>query len=192
MVDDKTIVKVTNRSMWRIGYRIPDMGNLTRSFMPGETKQIPAEEIRKLNWTPGGAVLLQDDLVIEDTELVKEILGEVEPEYNYDKAKVTDILLNGSMDQFMDTLDFAPDGVIDMMKDLAISLEIPDIRKRDLLTKKTKVDITNAININHLSADETTAPVETKQRRVAAAADADTTPARRTTTAGKYNIVSKG
>ena len=197
MVDDKTMVKVTNRSQWRLGYRIPDMGNLVREFMPGESKMVSAEEIRKLNWTPGGNVLLQDDLVLDNAELVEELLGVVEPEYNYDKAKVTDILLNGSMDEFMDTLDFAPDGIIDMMKDLAIELEIPDVRKRDALTKKTGVNITNAITINTISnegADEK--PAETKQRRVAAAAQETSGSAQRRTTppaAGpkKYNVISK-
>lgn len=192
MVDDKTIVKVTNRSMWRVGYQIPDMGNLIRSFMPGETKQISAEEIRKLNWTPGGAVLLQDDLVLDNAELIEEILGTVEPEYNYNEAKIKEILLNGSMDEFMDTLDFAPDGVIDMMKDLSISLEIPDIRKRDALSNKTGVNITNAIEINHLSKDEEeTDASEVKQRRVNNTTTAQTTSGRRITAQGKYNIVSK-
>ena len=192
MVDDKTIVKVTNRSMWRVGYQIPDMGNLIRSFMPGETKQISAEEIRKLNWTPGGTVLLQDDLVLDNAELIEEILGTVEPEYNYNEAKIKEILLNGSMDEFMDTLDFAPDGVIDMMKDLSISLEIPDIRKRDALSDKTGVNITNAIEINHLSKDEEeTDASEVKQRRVNNTTTAQTTSGRRITAQGKYNIVSK-
>ena len=192
MVDDKTIVKVTNRSMWRVGYQIPDMGNLIRSFMPGETKQISAEEIRKLNWTPGGTVLLQDDLVLDNAELIEEILGTVEPEYNYNEAKIKEILLNGSMDEFMDTLDFAPDGVIDMMKDLSISLEIPDISKRDALSDKTGVNITNAIEINHLSKDEEeTDASEVKQRRVNNTTTAQTTSGRRITAQGKYNIVSK-
>ena len=191
MVDDKTVVKVTNRSSWRI----PDMGNLTRSFMPGETKPVSAEEIRKLNWTPGGAVMLRDDLVLDNAELIEELLGEVEPEYNYDEAKVKDILMNGSMDEFMDTLDFAPEGIIDMMKDLAISLEIPDVRKREALSKKTGVNINNAININNISGEEEgEKPAEKKQRRVAAAAQESSTPAQRRTTppaAGpkKYNVI---
>lgn len=196
MIDDKTMIKVTNRSTWRLGYQIPDMGNSVRSFMPGETKQISAGELRKLNWTPGGATMLRDDLVLDNTELIEELLGEVEPEYNYDRAKVEDILVNGSMDEFMDTLDFAPEGIVDMMKDLAISLEIPDVRKREALSKKTGVNISTAISINHMSEEPDEKPAETKQRRVAAAAKETSGSAQRRTTPPaaspkKYNVINK-
>ena len=37
----------------------------------------------------------------------------------------------------MDTLDFAPEGVIGLMKDLAVKLEIPDVRKRQAISERT-------------------------------------------------------
>lgn len=198
MVENNTIINVTNRSRGSVSYSIPDMGNLQRKFAYGETKQITAEEVRKLDWTPGGHILLRDYLIIDNKELIAELLHEVEPEYNYTEAQITDILLKGSMDEFMDCLDFAPEGVINLMKDLAVKLEIPDVRKRQAISERTKTSVDNAIKINQLSKteDDDKAP-EVKQRRVQTAADAGsaTQKERRTnpTTAAlpKYKVVSK-
>lgn len=192
MVDDKTIIKVTNRSRGSVGYIIPDMGNLQRRFEHGETKSIPAEEIRKLDWTSGGHVLLKDYLQIDNKELIEELLHEVEPEYDYSEEKIKNILLNGDIDTFMDTLDFAPEGVIDLMKDLAVKLEIPDVRKRDALSKRTNCDISNMIKINQLSktpADETETQV--KQRRVnpTTSTGSEEKVRRTAPAAGKYKVV---
>lgn len=197
MDNDNKMVKVTNRSRGTVGYTIPDMGNLQRFFAYGETKVVPMEEIRKLDWTPGGAVLLRDYLKIEDADVVEEILHDVEPEYNYTEAEIKEILLNGSMDQVMDTLDFAPEGVIDLMKDLAIKLEIPDVRKRNAISERTKSDVSKAIEINQLSKleEETSTDTGAKQRRTQPVTAKSANTGRRTsapTTGPKsYNVVSK-
>nr|DAG21583.1 MAG TPA: hypothetical protein [Caudoviricetes sp.] len=53
-----------------------------------------------------------------------------EPEYNMSEAQVKELILNGSLDAFLDALDFAPLGVIDLIKDLSVKLPISDIHKR--------------------------------------------------------------
>lgn len=194
MENDNKMVRVTNRSRGTVGYTIPDMGNLQRFFAHGETKVVPMEEIRKLDWTPGGAVLLRDYLKIEDAEAVEEILHDVEPEYNYTEKEIKEILLNGSMDQLMDTLDFAPEGVIDLIKDLAIKLEIPDVRKRNAISERTKCDISKAIEINQLSKNQDEEPnTGVKQRRVQPVSTQSTVKERRTAVLNndKYKIVNK-
>lgn len=194
MENDNKMVRVTNRSRGTVGYTIPDMGNLQRFFAHGETKVVPMEEIRKLDWTPGGAVLLRDYLKIEDAEAVEEILHDVEPEYNYTEKEIKEILLNGSMDQLMDTLDFAPEGVIDLIKDLAIKLEIPDVRKRNAISERTKCDISKAIEINQLSKNQDEEPnIGVKQRRVQPVSTQSTVKERRTAVLNndKYKIVNK-
>lgn len=194
MENDNKMVRVTNRSRGTVGYTIPDMGNLQRFFAHGETKVVPMEEIRKLDWTPGGAVLLRDYLKIEDAEAVEEILHDVEPEYNYTEKEIKEILLNGSMDQLMDTLDFAPEGVIDLIKDLAIKLEIPDVRKRNAISERTKCDISKAIEINQLSKNQDEEPdTRVKQRRVQPVSTQSTVKERRTAVLNndKYKIVNK-
>ena len=195
MVENSAIINVTNRSRGSVGYVIPDMGNLQRKFAYGETKQITAEEVRKLDWTPGGHILLRDYLIIDNKELVAELLHEVEPEYNYTEDKIKDILLNGSMDEFMDCLDFAPEGVVSLMKDLAVKLEIPDVRKRQAISERTNSSVDNAIKINQLSKteDDEKAP-EVKQRRVQTADAATATQKERRTNPSapqKYKVVSK-
>lgn len=194
MENDNKMVRVTNRSRGTVGYTIPDMGNLQRFFAHGETKVVPMEEIRKLDWTPGGAVLLRDYLKIEDAEAVEEILHDVEPEYNYTEKEIKEILLNGSMDQLMDTLDFAPEGVVDLIKDLAIKLEIPDVRKRNAISERTKCDISKAIEINQLSKNQDEEPdTRVKQRRVQPVSTQSTVKERRTAVLNndKYKIVNK-
>ena len=116
-MEKTTLIKVTNRDMGSVGYVIPDLGNLNRQFQSGETKEIPFEELERLSWVPGGMYILKNLLVIHDEDAVKEILGDVEPEYYYSEANVKRILLYGTLDEFLDCLDFAPVGVLDMVKD---------------------------------------------------------------------------
>ena len=137
--------------------------------------------------------MLQHYLVIDNTEARDEILGDmVEIEYNYTQKDIERLLTSGSLDELLDCLDFAPSGVIDLVKDLAVKLEINDIAKRNAILKSTGFNVTKAIEINHAS-QETDDVQEEKTRRTApinAKAETATAPARRTA-APKYNVVKK-
>lgn len=148
MIDKTTLIKVKNRDNGTVGYTIPDLGNLHRNFQVGETKEITMEELRKLSYLPGGYAILRDCLIIENKEAVAELLGEVEPEYNYTEEEVKILLTSGSHDQFMDALDFAPKGVIELIKDLAVKLKLNDVAKRQAILEKTGFNVTKAIEIN--------------------------------------------
>lgn len=176
MIDKNLLVEVTNRDNGRVGYVIPDMNNLHRVFMPKETKSITYDELCKLNVIAGGQTLIKDCLIIHNSEVLKDLLGDVEPEYFYSENEIKDLLLNGSVEQLLDCLDFAPLGVIDLIKDFAVKLEINDIRKRNAIFNKTGFNVTKAIEINKEtfgSAEETKA-----------------TPTRRTNLP-KYKVVNK-
>ena len=165
MIDKNKLIEVKNRDNGRVGYTIPDLGNLHRTFQPQETKEIPFEELKKLSYLPGGNTILQNYLVINDEEVVKSLLGEVEPEYNYTEKEVEYLLTQGTLDQLMDALDFAPTGVIDLIKDMSVKLELADIHKRKAILEKTGFNVTKAIEINiETSGDE----VEPTQSRRAA------------------------
>ncbi len=152
MLDDKTIVSVTNRDNCTVMYIIPDLGNLRRTYQPGETKEVTVEELKKLSYIRGGDVLLRDSLMISDKELAEELLNkEVEPEYYYTKDEVKKLLLEGSLEQLEDCLDFAPQGVVEWIKELAVELEINDIAKRHAITKSTGLNVTKAIEANQHS-----------------------------------------
>ena len=182
---------VKNRSGSHIVYSIPEMG-VRRSFAPGETKKLTYEELEKLTYQPGGTALLASYLQISDAKTVNNLNMRVEPEYYMDERQVAQLLATGSLDQFLDTLDFAPEGVIDLIKRYAISMPLMDLQKREALKKKTGLDVTKALeNIQaekeddeEKSIDDSRAP---KQRRV----KQEEAPAGRRTTAPKYNVVSK-
>ena len=164
MIDDKKIIEIENRDNGVVGYIIPDLGNLYRRFEPKEVKKVSMEELRKLYWLPGGEKLLRDCLVIRDEGARAELLGEVEPEYIYTESQVNDILLKGSLEELEDCLDFAPQGVRELVKSQAVNLKIADIYKRQAIKDMTGFDVTKAIEINEESEKQ---DIETKSRRVA-------------------------
>ena len=160
MIDEKKIVRVTNRDNGHVGYRIPDMNNLVRDFSANETKNITVEELKKLAYISGGPTLIRDYLVIEDPEVVEEILGDVEPEYYYDEEDVKKLLLNGSLDELKDCIEFAPKGTVDLVKQLAVELPLNDITKRKAILDMTGFNVDAAIMINEETKDE----METTQK----------------------------
>lgn len=182
-------VKVRCRDTGRVGYLIPEMNNLHRSFAKGEVKEIPYQELKQLSYVPGGMVILKECLVIEDKEVLEDIVGGVEPEYHYTEADIRNVLINGTQDQFLDFLDWAPSGAIDIMKEIAVKEEVNDIRKRDAILAKTGFNVSKAIEINHMS-EEPDEEEENKGRRAAVpttpAADSEKRVRREPP---KYNVV---
>lgn len=166
-IEKDTLIKVRNRDNGTVGYTIPDLGNLHRTFQPNEVKRLTFEEVQKLSWVPGGDVILRDYLVIEDNiEAVKEILGQVEPEYNYTEKEVKALLETGSLAQLQDALDFAPKGVIELIKDMSVNLPLNDVAKREAIFKATGFNITKAIEINLDTSEDN--PQENQSARRAA------------------------
>ena len=191
MADNKRLVKLTNRSDGYVGYHIPDMpANYEEDFAPGETKEIEFEVIKKLYWKPGGRTLLEDYFVITDEEVLGELGIVPEPEYFYDKEDVKELLLNGSCEQLEDALDFAPNGVIDLIKTMAVDLEIPDVRKRNLITEKTGLDVNSVINIAAQLKEDKPVEQEKKVRRAEPIKAAEAKPAERKAApvSSKYTI----
>ena len=50
MIDKNKEIKVVNRTSGIVGYTIPDMGNLHRSYTARETKTVTFEEMQKLSY----------------------------------------------------------------------------------------------------------------------------------------------
>lgn len=190
MLDKNTLVKVTNRDNGSVGYSIPDLGNLQRRFEAGETKEVTAEELRKLSYSIGGKVILDEYLIIHNKDLVAELLGEVEPEYYFEENDVKELLEKGSLDALKDCLDFAPEGTIELVKKVAVDTELNDIKKREAIQASTGFNVTSAIEVNRETSEEK--PEEVKVRRTATTTAEPTTSGRRTAapTASKYKIVN--
>lgn len=190
MLDKDTIIKVTNRDTSFVGYTVPELNNLRRRFMPGETKEIPMYELRALAWTRGGISIIQNHLIIHNTEAVKEILPNAEPEYYYGPKEVEELLQHASLDEFMDALDFAPEGVVSLIKEKAVEMKLNDVSKREAIFNKTGFNVSKAIELNVISKSEAEA---TPKRRVTHTEEVEAeleAPVRRAA-APKYKVLSK-
>lgn len=188
MLDKSTIIKVTNRDNGTVGYTIPEMG-IRRLFQKGEVKEITMEELRKLSYRPGGQVILNECLIVHNKEALAELNPDYEPEYFYTEEDIKKLLLHGTQDQFLDCLDFAPEGVVNLVRDLAVKLEINDLAKREAILKKTGFNVTRAIEINHES-NEVIEEEDSKKRRAAAPVTEVSEPEAtgRRTSAPKYSV----
>ena len=192
MIEKDTLIKVKNRDNGTVGYTIPELGNLHRSFSKGETKEITMDELRKLSYISGGKILLQNYLIVQNQDALKELLSDdVEPEYYYGEEEIKKLLLTGSNDQLLDCLEFAPEGVIGLVKDLAVSLKINDISKRNIILEKTGFNVTNAIAINEETIEGEGEEAKSSRRSAPVTVEkSDEAPKRRVAAPQQYNVVS--
>lgn len=138
------IYKVKNRSAGVVIYRIPE-DNIRREFMPGETKAISIAELEKLSYQPGGQMMMNNFLQIQSAEAQQELNIPVEQEYNYSEQDIMRVMQQGTLDEFLDMLDFAPQGVMDLVRQFSVSLPLNDIEKRRALKDKTGFDVNAAL-----------------------------------------------
>lgn len=167
-MEDSLKVKIKNRTgNGTVGYIIPDMGNLKRVFSDGEEKIVTYEEIRKLSYVPGGDMILKDYLIIEDKDVLKELNYSPEPEYFYNKEDIIKLMQTGSLDEFLDCLDFAPEGVKESIKNIAVELPLNDVAKRQAIQEKLGFNVTSAIENLKISKEEDQSKKIVKRRAAA-------------------------
>ena len=171
---------VKNRSAGMVVYRIPEDG-IRREFQPGEVKKINYLELEKLTYQPGGRALIANFLQVTDEKVTEELNIHTENEYYMSEEDVKNLILNGSLDAFLDALDYAPLGVMDLIKKYAISLPMNDIEKREALKKTTGFDVTVALE--NLRQEK----MVDEKTEASAAATTTTTSRRRTNT--NYKVV---
>lgn len=135
---------VKNRSTSRVIYQIPSM-NIRREFAPGESMKISLDELKKFMFEPGARALMENFLQIRVDEVLNEFNINTQPEYFLDEQQIKDLLLTGSLDAFLDCLDFAPIGVIDLIKTYAVALPLSDYNKRQALKEKIGFDVDAAL-----------------------------------------------
>ena len=190
MLKDNDLVVVRNRN--RGGTSYPIDGNWI-NFEYNEVKKVPFAHLKSLTYSNGGRYLLDHCFVIEDKEALAQLNMEVEPEYYYTDEQIRKVLFESSYDEFADFLDFAPEGAIEIAKNIAVTEEIPDNKKREMLGQKTGLNITNAIMVNKVMNEDNEAEAPTpKQRRVKTEESKTETPARRVAVpADKNKIIIK-
>lgn len=143
-MDINTVFNVKNRSTGVVGYNIPEE-KIRREFAPGETRKISWYELEKLSFQPGGVRLMEEYLLIYNDKAVEELHLHAEPEYFMTEADVVKLIKEGSLDEWLDALDFAPAGVMDLIKQLSVSIPLSDYGKRKSLKEKTGFDVDAAI-----------------------------------------------
>ena len=179
--NNSRICLVKNRSSSMVVYRIPEEG-IRREFQPGEVKKVPFAELEKVTYQSGGRALLANFLQVTDERVTDDLNIHTEPEYYMSEEQIKDLLVNGSLDAFLDCLDNAPVGVIDLVKQFAVSLPLNDIEKRAALKDKTGFDVT--VVLENLRQEKMV-----DENKAEANAPAATTSKRRTTV--NYKVVEK-
>ena len=188
-IKEDTMFLVKNRSTSNVIYAIPSLG-IRREFAPGETMRIAYGELEKFMWEPGAKKLLVNFLQIQAEEVLKEFNMPVQPEYHLTEDQIKDLMLTGSLDAFLDCLDFAPNGVIELIKSYAVSLPLSDYEKRNALKEKTGFDVDAALANKRKEEEEAAepgrfTPTTTEKSRPSAA------PATGRRTSGAYASTKK-
>lgn len=191
MLQNTDKVRVENRGRAIVAYKVPE-SKIIRRFVGNEVKEIEMGELRMAIQIPGTRRVIENNLIIHSKEAVEELLPNAEPEYFYTVADIDFLLTRGTLDQLKDALDFAPKGVIDLIKDQAVKTELNDVRKREAILEQTNFDVTKAIEINYLS--NTVTETETKTRRAAPVAEdnidkQEAAPVRRAAAPSKYTVI---
>lgn len=181
--NDKMYI-VKNRSASMVVYKIPEDG-IRREFAPGESKKISYSELEKLSYQSGGRALMANFLQITDETVTENLNIHTEAEYYMSEEQIIELIKTGSLDAFLDCLDYAPVGVIDLLKKYAVALPVTDINKRQALKEKTGFDVDVAIK-----------NAEAEKAEDNGAEDNQITPIKTAATTGRratpnYKIVSK-
>ena len=190
-----TMYRVKNRGASTVVYKIADKG-IRREFKPGQIMQISSEELEELTFQPGGTMILSQFLQILDLDGIQAARIKTEPEYHMSEQDVAKLITSGSLDAFLDALDFAPIGVIDLIKKLSISIPMVDIQKRKALKEKTGFDVEAALKHNEEDKEDDQKTIlktnNSGERRVKNDVPAGRRTAPTVTApAPKYNIVTK-
>lgn len=167
LIDNAEIVPVKNLMSYQVGYRT--LNGVSRHFAPHQTINITAGELRELTYERGGLVLLQNYLQVGNKKLAQEFgVSDDMVEYNWTEKDIIDALTTSDIDVLLDALDFAPDGIVEELKNKAIELEIADNNRINAINKRLGVNISHIIANKHAYDSATETVEEPKQRRTAA------------------------
>lgn len=153
MIDKNEKIIIVNKFGGTIGYDVPDLG-IHRDFWPHEKKEVTFNELEKLSFLPGGKIILRDYLEIMNREAAAILFGkQPEPEYYYSNDDIIELMTKGTLEQFLDCLDFAPESILENIKDIAVNLPLNDMTKREAIKEKLGFDVTKAIEVKNTKYD---------------------------------------
>ncbi len=162
-------VKVVNRTGGSLAYKI-DTLRVTRHWpRPGDYLNISISELSELRTVPGGNYILKECLIIEDKEALNVLFPdiELEPEYNYGLKEVEALLYEADLAQLLDALDFAPKGVLDLIKSKSAEKLPNETAKIEAINKKFKIDLNKVNELHQEKEIKEQTPKQTRRRRTA-------------------------
>ena len=138
--------KLLNRSNTTVVITLPQR-NFRLELVSGQTGYMPYDYLVEYAYKRGGRKIIYNYLMIENIEELRKALNiekEV-PEYWLTEENLPSWMQTCSLDEFKDGLDFAPEGVKDLIKKFAVSLPLNDVAKRDAIKKQLNFNVEAAI-----------------------------------------------
>lgn len=185
--EDKIVI--INRSNGSVIYNIPEQ-HIRREFNVREKKIVPYGEIENVAAQDGGPELLYNYFYFENREVLTQALN-IKPEIEYDltEDKIPRWMVTCSLEEFQDALDYAPEGIKDLIKKFAVSLPLNDMEKREALLKQLKFDCTRAIENNR--GEDKESLTEQKARRAKKNEEPEPLEKEDEKPVRRYNVINK-
>ena len=176
IINDTTLIPVRNMVDHKVVYVIPEL-NRRVVFEPFQEKKVPASELRALNYSTGGEVLLHQYLCVLSNDMRKEFnIPEDQVEYDWKTEDIHRVLedLNTPIEALEDALDFGPEGIRELLVDCAVKWKIPDSNRRKVISRMTGVNIDKMIEFAE-ATDQVVERTPTRARRLSKTEEAPKT-----------------
>jgi len=167
-VNDSTLISVRNLVDHKVVYVVPEEHRRV-VFEGFQEKKIPAKELRALNYTVGGAELIHNYLCVKDKDMREEFnIPSDLVEYDWTIKDIQRVLtdLSSPIEELEDALDFAPEGIREMLTDYAVKWKIPDSNRRKIISKMTGVNIDKMIEFSEAVAEDDNQDTTPTHRRL--------------------------
>lgn len=153
-IDLEKKVKVWNRAVGGISYNIPELRIKREWRKTGDLQIVKLEELDAFRYVPGGAKLMNKYMLIKDQDVCEFLGMPTDPEYFYNENDIKVLLEKGTTDQLLDCLEFAPKGVLDILKKVAVETKLDSSEKRKIIGEHLNVNIDAMIRNNEASKIE--------------------------------------
>ena len=166
IISDTTLIPVRNMVDHKVVYVIPEL-NRRVVFEPFQEKKVPASELRALNYSTGGEVLLHNYLCVLNKDLRTEFnIPSDQVEYDWKIEDIHRVLedLSTPIEALEDALDFAPDGIRELIVDSAVKWKIPDSNRRKV-SRMTGVNVDKMIEFAE-ATEQTVEQTPVRARRL--------------------------
>lgn len=167
-MDGNRRVPVRSRTEGSVAYKLDSL-RVARSWpKTGAVLQISIDELKELMVYPGGEYILRNLVIIEDEAARIEILGaEVQPEYNYTEDEIKYLLYEAEDNALLDCLDYAPIGVLELIKEFSLEKMPNTTAKIKAINQKLNINLNKIIEMMRDDNDDAAKQSTTNGRRTA-------------------------